>query len=257
MKTGAGLLFTILFFLLIGGVTHGTMAVWSELGMTLLWDEEGDTVTYYGKNGEQHRTKLNGQVIVLDAGHGGRDPGKVGTLGTKEAEINLAIVYKLRDILSHDGYLVVLTRQDGEGLYDATDSGKKLADMKKRVEIAEAAKPICVLSIHQNSYPSESVSGAQSFYYSSSAESKQLAETIQEELLGMDPTNHRSAKANGEYYILKKCAVPVVLVECGFLSCPREEELLITEEYQWTIAHAIAAGVHRMYGENEKAPSPN
>ncbi len=243
MRAGRWLLLTILFLLLSGWISERTVTVWRKYGAALSAEEQGATVTYYEDDGEQYTTKLNGELIVIDAGHGGADPGKIGTLGTKEKEINLAIAYKLRDVLNRQGYLVILTRSDDAGLYGDTTSGKKMADMKQRVAIMNEAGADYVISIHQNSYPSEEVHGAQVFYYSSSAAGKALAESIQQSLLVMDPSNHRLAKANNDYYILRNTELPVVLVECGFLSCPAEESLLLTEEYQWKLAEAIAEGV--------------
>lgn len=243
MKAGRWLLLTILFLFLSGWISERTVAVWSKYGATLSSEEQGATITYYGEDGERYETELNGKVVVIDAGHGGADPGKVGTLGTKEKEINLAISYRLRDVLNRQGYVVILTRSTDAGLYGDATSGKKIADMKQRVAIMNEAGADYVISIHQNSYPSEEVHGAQAFYYSSSASGKALAESIQQSLLAMDPSNHRQAKANNDYYILRHTELPVVLVECGFLSCPTEESLLLTEEYQWKLAEAIAEGL--------------
>ncbi len=242
MKAARWLLLAILFLSLSVWLAEQTTTVWKEYGGTFGFGSR-DVVTYYGEDGERYETELNGDVIVIDAGHGGADPGKVGTLGTKEKEVNLAISYKLCEVLSRNGYVVVMTRSDDNGLYADETSGKKLADMKARVAIMNEAGATCVISIHQNSYPSEEVRGAQSFYYSSSAEGKRLAESIQTELLCMDPANHRKAKANDDYYILRNTTPPVVLVECGFLSSTSEEQLLLQEDYQWKVAEAIAAGV--------------
>ena len=100
------------------------------------------------------------------------------------------------------------------------------------------------VSIHQNSYPQESVKGAQVFYYGQSKEGKELAETLQKTLVAqLDPQNHRQAKANESYYLLKKTPSPTVIVECGFLSNWKEAKALNTEEYQERMAWTIHMGI--------------
>lgn len=104
--------------------------------------------------------------------------------------------------------------------------------MKKRCEIINKEKPVFTISIHQNSYPEEYVKGAQVFYYGESQEGKELAEVLQKSLVAeLDKENHRTAKANESYYLLKKTESPTVIVECGFLSNSQEAELLSDAEY--------------------------
>ncbi len=182
--------------------------------------------------------------ICIDAGHGGSDPGKVGTQGTKEKEINLQIALKLKDRLEEEDIEVVMTREDDADLADAGASSQKVSDMRNRVKIIEEADPAATISIHQNSYTDSSVKGAQTFYYGGSAEGKLLAETLQESLIqNLDPSNHREAKANESYYLLKKTPTPTVIVECGFLSNPEEESKLQEEDYQDSIVDAVCEGL--------------
>ena len=103
-------------------------------------------------------------VVVLDSGHGGTDPGKIGVDGSLEKDINLNIVNKLAGYLEAEGVQVVLTRDTEEGLYDAHASNKKVQDMKRRIEKIEETDPVLAVSVHQNSYPEEYVHGAQVFY---------------------------------------------------------------------------------------------
>ena len=194
---------------------------------------------------EQSRQSQTKYCVVVDAGHGGDDPGKIGTAGTLEKEINLAIAKRLEALLKQADVAVVMTRTDGNGLYDENASGKKVQDMKRRVSMMEEAKADLAVSIHQNSYHEESIHGAQVFYYkTSSVEGKQLAKRLQERLVkGLDPQNHRQAKANDSYYLLKKTACPIVIVECGFLSNPQEEALLTDSVYQERVAWNIFMGI--------------
>lgn len=181
--------------------------------------------------------------IVIDAGHGGADPGKVGINGQLEKEINLQIAMLLKKFLETEGIEVVMTRQQDEGLYDENASNKKVQDMKRRLEVIEKADPMLVISIHQNSYHEEYVKGAQVFYYQSGEESKMLARIIQEEMRKLDTENKRMAKGNDSYYLLKKTAKPIVIVECGFLSNREEAEKLSQPLYQEKMAWNIYMGV--------------
>ncbi len=182
--------------------------------------------------------------VVIDAGHGGADPGKVGTNGALEKDINLEIAKKLQQFLEMADVEVILTRDSDAGLYDENASNKKVQDMKRRVEIIEEAKPVMTVSIHQNSYHEEYVHGAQTFYYENSDQSKELAEQIQQMLLEkVDKDNTRSAKSNDSYYLLKKTSSPIVIVECGFLSNNEEALKLESDYYQEKIAWAIHLGI--------------
>ena len=183
-------------------------------------------------------------TVVLDAGHGGMDPGKVGVAGTLEKELNLELVYRVKRLLEQNNVRVVLTRESDAGLYTDADSNKKSADMRKRIEIIEKEAPALVVSIHQNSYTSPSCKGAQVFYYEGSENGKALAERLQSVIKEtLADGNTREAKANGSYYMLKKSVYTSVIVECGFLSNPEEEALLLREEYQEKIAWAIHLGI--------------
>ncbi len=190
--------------------------------------------------------------IVIDAGHGGTDPGKIGINGKKEKDINLQIAKELKKKLEKEGIEVVMTRESDEGLYNSSSRNKKVDDMKKRCKIIDEAKPVFTISIHQNSYPEEYVKGAQVFYYGQSQEGKELAEILQESMVQqLDKENHRTAKANESYYLLKKTESPTVIVECGFLSNSEEAKLLADKDYQKKVAEAIHTGIKK-YLKEEK-----
>lgn len=189
-------------------------------------------------------TKKEKVVVAIDAGHGGNDPGKVGVDGTLEKDINLQIALRLKAYLESSDVEVVITRDDDTGLYSAGDKNKKMADMRKRCEVINEAKPALVVSIHQNSYHQEEISGAQVFYYKKSDKGKKLAEILQKRfdyVLGAD--NRRMAKANDNYYLLLHVKEPIVIVECGFLSNWKESASLKTEEYQDRMAWTIHMGI--------------
>ena len=177
--------------------------------------------------------------IVLDAGHGGWDPGKTGTMGKNEKELNLAVVEKLAEYLEMGGAEVILTREND----DALGEGKR-TDMAERKRIANESGAEILVSIHQNAFPSPRAKGAQVFYHSSSANGKLLAECVQENLRSrVDGSNTRQAKENKDYYILRTTEIPAVIVECGFLSNAEEESMLNDAGYQEKLAWAIYCGI--------------
>lgn len=192
-------------------------------------------------------------VVVIDPGHGGIDPGKVGVSGSLEKNINLDIALKVKAKLEKKGITVVMTRTSDQGLYGELDSNKKTADMRKRIEIIEQSKACIGVSIHQNSFPDQSVKGSQVFYYTNSTEGSQLAKLIQNALkIVLKDDNHRQEKANQDYYMLRKSPCPMVIVECGFLSNPTEEALLSEEDYQSKIAKGICKGIMDYLKSTEK-----
>lgn len=190
------------------------------------------------------------KCVVVDAGHGGIDPGKVGINGTLEKDVNLEIALLVKQYLEADDIRVVMTRETEEGLYDANASNKKVQDMKRRVAVIDETAPDATVSIHQNSYPEEYVHGAQVFYYSGSAKGQRLAEIIQAQLAEKtDKENSRQIKANDSYYLLKKTNVPTVIVECGFLSNSADAKKLADKEYQKKLAWAIHLGIIQYLNE--------
>ncbi len=212
------------------------------LSILIVVKESAEYVSVLKENG----TKETRHTIVIDPGHGGNDPGKVAINSALEKDVNLAIALKLKKYLEQEDMEVVMTRQEDKGLYEETDSNKKVHDMKNRLAIMEGAKPALVVSVHQNSYPEESVSGVQVFYYRDSTEGKRAALLMQEQMIAtLQPAKEREAKENSTYYILKKTTVPTIIVECGFLSNREEADRLTSEDYQERVAWAIHLGIMR------------
>lgn len=182
-------------------------------------------------------------TVVLDAGHGSSDSGKVGINGVLEKDINLSISKKTKKYLEKKGIRVVMTRDKDESLAEGENGNRKVQDMKARVKRINDTKPNLAVSIHQNSYHEESIHGAQVFYYEHSESGEKDARILQEALLAVDPDNTRQVKANTTYYLLKRTEVPILIIECGFLSNQEEAEKLASEDYQKEIAKAIANGI--------------
>lgn len=134
-------------------------------------------------------------TIVIDPGHGGNDPGKIGINDVPEKDVNLAISLELKEILEQNDCRVVMTRQKDEALYQAGDTNKKVADLRARCQMINDSGADAVISIHQNSFTAESSRGAQVFYRASSQEGKKLADILQTQLVsGLDPDNRRVAR---------------------------------------------------------------
>lgn len=180
--------------------------------------------------------------IVLDAGHGGIDPGVLGSgSGVKESDVNLKIVQKLQSLFVDAGFGVVLTRKNQGGLYGLPTQGYKRRDMEKRREIIQKAQPNLVISVHQNNFLADRTRyGGQVFFWEGDENSVAFAECIQFRLNSLSGRDVSALK--GDFFMLECTDAPSVLVECGFLSNAREEQLLITDEYQNKIAEAIFQG---------------
>ena len=180
--------------------------------------------------------------VVLDAGHGGVDPGVLGVVSReKESNINLKIVQKLQTMFADAGFCVVLTRKNEGGLYGLPTQGYKRRDMEKRREIIQDALPNLVVSVHQNNFVSDpNRYGGQAFFREGDEECKKLAESIQARLNGL--SGKEVSPLSGDFFMLRCSDAPSVLVECGFLSNAREEALLLTDEYQTKVARAVFEG---------------
>lgn len=192
------------------------------------------------------------KVIVIDAGHGGADGGVTGVnTGVTEAEINLAVARMVASELNALGYETVFTRE-GEGEAGAFSESEEAAlynkreEMQRRRDVIVNARPLCVISIHCNNFPSPARRGAQVFYSAGSTAGKELAAVVQKGLNALNTANTgRSYSAlGGDYYILNCTSYPSAIVECGFLSNPEDEKLLTDDAYRRTLASVIAVSVN-------------
>lgn len=193
---------------------------------------------------------VNVNKVVIDAGHGGSDPGKVGIGDILEKEINLQIAKKVEKLLKKKKITVVMTRTQDCMITGNEEETTKAADMKARVAMINEQAPQIAVSIHQNSYQESSVCGAQVFYYKDSSEGERAALIMQKALLSFDEDNTRQAKSNNTYYLLKRTKVPTIIVECGFLTNPEEAEKLCSEEYQQKVAEGICNGILQYLGKD-------
>jgi N-acetylmuramoyl-L-alanine amidase len=201
---------------------------------------------------------LAGLTILVDPGHGGYDGGaRCRDSGVWEKEVNLAVARQVESALTRQGASVVMTRTEDVDLCTEdrpANLTKKRQDMLRRIALAKDNSADMVLSIHMNEYRVRAESGPQAFYRQGCEGGRLLAGCIQEVLIRqLQPKKQRAAMA-GDYFILQ-LEVPSVLVECGFISNPAEEKLLLSAAYQARLAEAIAAGVAEFVQlTQEKAP---
>lgn len=192
--------------------------------------------------------------VVIDAGHGGEDGGAVAENGAVEKDINLAISNDVSDMLTVLGFNVTKTRTNDNALSDdgETVHKRKVADMKKRLEIFNSSDNNVVLSIHQNKFTQSQYHGTQIFYSPNNNNSKILAESIKYSVkTQLQPDNERECKpADSSIYLLHNAVTPAVIVECGFISNKAECDKLMSDEYQKQISYAIVTGFLDYFNTN-------
>ena len=190
-------------------------------------------------------------LVVIDAGHGEPDGGCVGSLGTIEQEINLSVAKKTAEILEAKNINTLMTRNNSLGLWtekSTTIRQKKVEDMKKRVEIMNKSHSDLFISIHMNSYPNSSTQGLRIFYDRNHEEIKELAESIQDRMSDVTGAKTSQVKpADRTLFLLKNTPMPAILIECGFLSNPQEENRLKSSQYQAKLAWAIADAIEKYF----------
>ena len=192
-------------------------------------------------------------IVILDAGHGGEDPGAIGYDGVYEKDLNLLICKLIREELTAQGYAVVMTREDDRLLYTEAENIKgirKISDLKNRVKIFNSYEPAIAISIHMNTFFASQYHGTQ-IYYSNVDGADRLAAAIRDSVrVELQPDNRRPLKHSEGIYLLENSKIPTVLVECGFLSNPEECKKLSEKEYQKRLSFSIVCGIINYIEEN-------
>ncbi len=194
-------------------------------------------------SGRELNNLLIDKVIILDAGHGGKDKG-TSYQGIFESDINLSIVLKLRDELIKQGCIVKLTRDENYDLSSPNISRRKKSDFDNRIKLINESNADMYLSIHINFLDNSKYYGSQVFYTKGNEE---LANKMQDSMKKNLKSPMGAKKLPNSIYMYKQLEVPGVLIECGFLSNKNERELLITDEYQDKIVKAIIDGLIAYY----------
>ena len=187
------------------------------------------------------------KIIILDAGHGGEDPGAVGANGLYEKDLNLQFAFEIGKALEEKGYIVVYTRTEDRLLYKEEENIKgirKISDLKNRCQIAERYPDSIFVSIHMNSFGSSKYSGLQVYYSQKNNNSQALADLIQNKVISdLQPNNNRVIKPGNDMYILENINNTAVLIECGFLTNQDECKKLSEKEYQKELSFSIVCGI--------------
>ncbi len=191
-------------------------------------------------------------IIVVDAGHGGEDPGATAN-GLVEKDLNLDIANRLNQMLLSFGYDTLLTRSEDVLLYNPNEEGrKKYHDLRNREAIAENCENALFVSIHMNKFPLEACKGLQTFYSDNNTESIKIAQSIQENAKLLQNYNNREVKCgNDTIYLMKNLDMPAVLIECGFISNTEEASLLSDSKYRDALVFSIYCGLSEYLEEVE------
>lgn len=224
-------------------------------GGTLFFRFQPQTVEVCGPVQFQNHT------LVIDAGHGGEDGGAVSPNGVVESGINLAIAKRMDLLAGLYGVPAILLRSEDISLHDSTAvtlREKKTSDLHNRVDRVEETEHAVLISIHQNIYSNPKYSGAQVFY-SNAALSAGWAELTQEVLRSaLNQGNQREAKVIPDsIYLMSHITCPALLIECGFLSNPEEEQLLKSDRYQTKLAISILSSYLQYQDQINNREGPN
>jgi N-acetylmuramoyl-L-alanine amidase len=209
----------------------------------------GISINLYGKNiaNVYSSTLPYEKIIIIDAGHGGEDPGAVAENGLLEKDLNLQIAYEMGKALEEKGYIVVYTRTDDRLLYKEEENIKgirKISDLKNRCKIAERYQDSIFVSVHMNSFGSEKYSGLQVYYSNKNANSRLLADAVQSRVIkDLQTSNTRATKPGKDMYILENINNTAILIECGFLTNKDELKKLSEKEYQKQLSFSIVCGI--------------
>ena len=196
-------------------------------------------------------------TVIIDPGHGGEDGGAVSAGGVQESHINLAVSLRLDALLRFTGQHTIMTRREDVSTCDeglSTIKARKASDLRNRVALVNATENAVLLSIHQNSLPSSTVTHGAQVFWNTREGAEELAGAIQETLNAwINVGNEKYTKAIPQtIYLMKNAEAPAVLVECGFLSNTAETAQLQESSYQMKIAAAVAAGyLHCLKGEGQ------
>ncbi|KPU43662.1 sporulation-specific N-acetylmuramoyl-L-alanine amidase [Oxobacter pfennigii] len=169
--------------------------------------------------------------ICIDPGHGGKQPGAVGTKGIPEKDIVLKVALMVGEHLQRHGVDILYTRTFDEDV-----------SLEKRCDMANTFKADYFISIHANSAENQTANGIETYYYNGSNAGLILARNIQEETVKASGLVDRGLKTN-DLYVIRETNMPAALHELAFLSNPKEQDLLLNDKWLAQQAEAIAKGI--------------
>jgi N-acetylmuramoyl-L-alanine amidase len=183
------------------------------------------------KPAEKTRPVISGKTIVIDAGHGGKDPGATSSYGYEEKTVNLNVALQIAQILRDKGLRVIMTR-----------NGDEFIELEERAAIANRNRADIFISIHADSCATSSKNGFTLYVErSSSSASTSLANAIDRRMAQTGISSNGVSKA--DYRVLTHTGCPAVLIELGYLSNYWEAKQLINKDIQKKLAYAITDGI--------------
>ena len=203
------------------------------------------TITIFNVNASNLTFPLLGKIIYLDAGHGGVDNGAT-VKNVNEKDINLQIVYKLKEPLTNAGATVYLTRKDDNDISNPNALYRKKSDFDSRIALINNSNADMYISIHQNNYSNPKYYGPQVFYSNVNSKNEKLAKTIQEDL-NKFTNSKRKIKITTNTYMYNKLNIPGILVECGFLSNKKDLTNLTNPKYQKELCSVITQSIIKYF----------
>ena len=189
-------------------------------------------------------SNVKNKIITIDPGHGGSDSGAVGPNGYTEKEGAFAISQKVASILNQSGAKVVMTRDSDVDVYGPNASARN--ELQARVDVGNRVNSDIFVSIHCNAFVNPAANGTQTFYYGSSYQGQRLAQNIQEKMIEANGLRDRGI-STCNFYVVKHSYMPAVLIETAFITNYDEEALLSDDEWQTTMAKAIAEGINEYF----------
>ena len=189
-------------------------------------------------------SNVKNKIITIDPGHGGSDSGAVGPNGYTEKEGAFVISQKVASILNQSGAKVVMTRDSDVDVYGPNASARN--ELQARVDVGNNANSDIFVSIHCNAFVNPAANGTQTFYYGSSYQGQRLAQSIQEKMIEANGLRDRGI-STCNFYVVKHSYMPAVLIETAFITNYDEEALLSDDEWQTTMAKAIAEGINEYF----------
>ena len=189
-------------------------------------------------------SNVKNKIITIDPGHGGSDSGAVGPNGYTEKEGAFAISQKVASILNQSGAKVVMTRDSDVDVYGPNASARN--ELQARVDVGNNANSDIFVSVHCNAFVNPAANGTQTFYYGSSYQGQRLAQSIQEKMIEANGLRDRGI-STCNFYVVKHSYMPAVLIETAFITNYDEEALLSDDEWQTTMAKAIAEGINEYF----------
>jgi N-acetylmuramoyl-L-alanine amidase len=234
-----------------GESMSGAVATISDEPLTDPAQQPSQEQTVTSGNDQEETVEPNSLIptIILDAGHGGSDPGAIGPTGAKEKDANLSMVQIIAQMLQNDGYRVILTRSDDT-----------FVSLDQRVAIANSASADLFVSIHCNASDSRGISGTSVYYYTGTevgaeltAARKNLAEILHRELQNRVALTDRGIHVEN-FYVIKNTLMPSILVETAYISNPGEEVLINDPAFQNKVAQAVSTGVQEFLQRSSSSP---